>query len=230
MAKTVSSIAALILTLGGAQALAQPAGPPDAGQGGFQGFGGSEEKKELPLEEADGGAPKGGYEGWADSTSPMRRSPTDPDATDPRFIKPGRFGPVAFASTTSAIIFAYIPSYAWVVGLGVGFTYDPNGLPGPTGPTPDKFSGVILALVEYMLINEGPFAFGPEIFFQGSMAPGGFFSRRTIAAGVTWWYAPWWNAPVLIGGAWHLKLTSVYGLAPIFELETPSVRFGFLWR
>ena len=170
-------------------------------------------------------------DGWSDGTTPVGRNPVDwRDATDPRFIKPGRFGPVAFVSPTPAIIFAYVPSYAWVFGLGAGFTYDPNGIPGPTGPTRDKFSGTVLALAEYMIINDGPFCFGPEVFFQGSLGPGNVFDRKTFAAGVVWWYAPWWNAPVLIGGAWHVQVNWTRGLDPIVSLGTPSVRFGFLWR
>lgn len=237
MKNTLGAIAAVFLAVG-SQAQAQqpaadaPTAEPAKPSSGYQGFDNGEAKKaDAPVaDQAEKASTEGSSDSWSDGTAPVRRSPTDPEATDPRFIKPGRFGPVAFASAFPAVLFAYIPSYAWVIGGGFGFTYDPNGIPGPTGPTLEKFSGTLLLLAEYMVINEGPFAMGPELLLTGSIAPGGFLSRRTISPGLCWWYAPWWNAPVLIGGAWHLQITSVYGLAPIIDFGTPSVRFGFLWR
>ena len=200
----------------------------------------AEEKAQAPSSAgwgdspgADTGAPDTSAseaEGWSDGKAAPVRSTTDPTATDPRFIKPGRFGPIAFPSTLPAILVAYVPSYAFVIGGGLGLTYDMNGIPGPTGPTPDKLAGTVFLLAELMLINEGPFAMGPELMFQGSIAPGAFLSRKAISGGVCWWFAPWWNAPVLIGGAWHTKVSIISGLGTIVELQTPSVRFGFLWN
>lgn len=222
----LASLSAMVLAfgLGGAAraeetgAHAQPEAKASSGAWG-----------DAPTRE-EGAQPAEGFEGWSDGKIAPVRSPTDPDATDPRFIKPGRFGPVALASTLPAVLFAYVPSYAFVLGGGLGFVYDANGIPGPTGPTPDRFSGNIILLAEYMVINEGPFAFGPEVFFTGSIAPGGFLSRKSISPGICWWYAPWWNSPVLIGGAWHAKVDIIHGLGTIVSLQTPSVRFGFLWK
>lgn len=144
-------------------------------------------------------------------------------------IKGGHYGAVVAAIDTPALVFAFTLGPGFLVGAGLGITYDGNGLPGPTGPTPDKWASSALVFGQYMIVNRARFAMGPELSFSASFAPDDAFTRKFIAPGWAFWYAPF-DAPILIGGAWSAKISLVTGLETIADLGSLGLRFALLWN
>lgn len=115
-----------------------------------------------------------------------------------------------------------------LMGIGISYLHDGNGLPPPnTDPnTKDSFAFVVTAA--YMLHNQVPFAMGPEIALAVDVAPSAVAGTTTVVPGWAFWYAPW-KAPIAIGTALDVALTFPKGGSAIIATTTPSVRivFGF---
>ena len=114
-------------------------------------------------------------------------------------------------------------------GLGLALGYDPTGAPVAGGMRSDETVSFNLATsFAYMAYNTRPLAFGPEIDFEASLAPGDPFDAAHLRFGFAMWYAPF-NAPVYIGTMIGLHVGFYAGGDPSVSTDYPGlrIRWGF---
>ena len=113
-------------------------------------------------------------------------------------------------------------------GLGLGLGYDPMGAPVSTGRSNETVSFNLATSFSYMAYNTKPVAFGPEVDFEATLAPGPAFSSSALRFGFAMWYAPF-HAPVYIGTMIGLRVGFVKGGDPSVSTEYPGLRlrWGF---
>jgi hypothetical protein len=149
-----------------------------------------------------------------------------PAGEAPPLIGGFRPGIIASVSDLPFVSAGYQLDGGIFASLGLGLTYDGNGLAGPAGPTDKKVGGSVVLYGAKMLKNSFPIAHGPEL---GVLLPFGatsFFDVVVLQPGYGMYYAPF-NAPILIGTGIVLKTTLVKGAKPRMDLGTSGVRFLF---
>jgi hypothetical protein len=117
---------------------------------------------------------------------------------------------------------------ALVVAGGFTFVYDGNGVRDPsTNDVTTKHIGSSLTVgAAYVFYNQYPFAYGPELGYTGSLAPGSAFDRQTISAGMAFYFAPF-AAPLVLVTLLSTRTTLTAGRDARFEFVTPSVLVGY---
>lgn len=114
-------------------------------------------------------------------------------------------------------------------GLGLALGYDPSGAQIAGGMRSNETVSFSLATsFAYMAYNTRPVAFGPEIDFDASLAPGDPFDVAHLHFGFAMWYAPF-HAPVYIGTMIGLQVGFLAGSDPSVSTEYPGlrIRWGF---
>jgi hypothetical protein len=114
---------------------------------------------------------------------------------------------------------------ALMLGMGVGLTYNGNGL--SATETTDKFSFNTLAYASYAVINRAPFVLHPEVAWIATWAPGNVLNTNTFSPGLGFGVAPW-AAPVLLDSAWNLNITLQSGQKAVTSIASPTLRIVFV--
>lgn len=107
--------------------------------------------------------------------------------------------------------------------LAVGVAASNEVPPGGTGPN-SVYAGLITS-VQYAVYNRAPVALGPEISWSTNLT-GEAFRSNTLLPGFGFWFAPF-NAPILLGCAWNVRLSFAQGKDATFAFMTPALRLAF---
>lgn len=139
----------------------------------------------------------------------------------------GTFFTGASVSSLPAVLFGYFPVDELATTVGLGFTYNGNGVPespltGVKGAVNNKVGSDLFLDVIYFAHDEGPFAMGPELNFIGSLSPNVPMMASVLTPMWALRYAPW-KAPIAIGTGLGVSFTFVKGAQPIAALATQGL-------
>jgi hypothetical protein len=141
------------------------------------------------------------------------------------------FGATAAFSDIPALI-PVLTIDALLIGVGIGFKYNGNGLPDPkTGmPVPaNKISFGTTLEVAYVVYEKGPFCLFPLVSWFTTIAPGPPVSLNVVSPGLGFAATPW-NAPLLLLAAWQGRVTLTKGQSPTFDAFTPALAVGYIFK
>jgi hypothetical protein len=158
--------------------------------------------------------------------APTGAPPAGPAGEAPPLIGGFRPGIIASVSDLPFVAPGLQLDGGYFVSLGLGATYDGNGLAGPAGPTDKKFGGNIVLYAAKMVKNTFPFAHGPEVLASLPFGATSFLDVVVVQPGYGMYYAPF-NAPILIGTGFGVRTTFIKGAKPRMDLTTNGVRFLF---
>jgi len=147
-------------------------------------------------------------------------------------LKAGLVGVLGGANDSPFIIGAVVPTDHVLLGAGLSFDYNGNGLTDTAGNTSrDKVASNLVLAAQYMVVDRSPFAMGPELFMVGSLAPGSAFDYLLLRPAWAFWYCPW-HGPIAIGSALavEIQVPTQSGRKPILELLTPGLRLGYIFN
>ena len=176
-----------------------------------------------------------------------------PPADEPIMFRQGLFGVLGAVSDSPTVLPAVTVADHAFVGVGLQFAWNDNtsanggltsasNLPcapatatAPSANCPagaHKFNSNLVLAGEYMLIDKLPFALGPELTIQGSLAPDRVFTTLVFVPGVAFWYAPF-RAPLVLGSAIDAQIITQNGpnaLKTQVTIVTPGLRLGYIFN
>ena len=152
----------------------------------------------------------------------------------------GGFGSTTATGVPNQGIFAWRSFENMLLGVGLGFSYDGDGLSNlpPEDTTTGELSTMAIGIgvhFEYWLYNQNRFAIGPEITWTEPLIPSQVsFKQHVVSPGLVFWYVPW-DVPIAIGAAWDVEIfqSSIPNAAGIkneklkINFFTPSLRLAF---
>lgn len=168
---------------------------------------------------------------WAEDPAPSGgaapAAPAAPMAMPRKFTpdQPAFFISGGVADSTTWSLGVTLPAGV-TLSVGLDIKYDGNGLPGPMGPTTDKFafSGVLYGA--YYIVNKFPIGIAVEAAVVEPIAPTAGSPVTVIQPGIGFLYAPF-PAPIVIGSALDLQIVIPKGGSTVVQTVTPGIRIVY---
>lgn len=114
------------------------------------------------------------------------------------------------------------------ISIGLDINYNGNGLPGPMGPTTDKFafSGVLYGA--YYIVNKFPIGIAAEAAIVEPLSPTAGSPATVIQPGIGIFYAPF-PAPIVLGSGLDLQIVIPKGGSTVVQTVTPGLRIVYVF-